>query len=196
MRDILHVELPVTALFEHPTISDLSRHLDELIARNLATVRPPIERVSRDQPLPLSFAQQRLWRTESNGVTPDNVNVMVLDLKGELSVASLEGTFQELIRRHEVFRTTYHVHDKVPVQRIAPYQTTKLEVFDLIQAVNLEIEATRLVEDEKATSFTLEHGPLVRFFLLRLGERHHWLVMKLHHIVYDIWSLPIFLPRA
>ena len=78
------------------------------------------------------------------------------------------------------------------MQRIAPYRTTKLDVFDLSQAVNPQIEATRLVENEKAASFTLEHGPLVRFFVLRLGERHHWLVMKLHHIVYDIWSLPIF----
>jgi hypothetical protein len=118
--------------------------------------------------------------------------MMVLDLKGELNIASLERTFQELTRRHEVFRTTFHVQDNVPVQRIAPHRTTKLEVCDLSQAVNSEIEATRLVENEKAASFTLEHGPLVHFFVLRLGERHHWLVMKLHHIVYGIWSLPIF----
>ena len=82
---------------------------------------------------------------------------------------ALERSFQELIRRHEVFRTTYHVQDKVPVQRIAPYRTTKLEVFDLSQAVNLEIEATRLVENEKTASFTLEHGPLAAFFRAPLG---------------------------
>ena len=192
VRNVLHIEIPVTALFEHPTISAFSRHIDEVIAKNSATVRPPIEKVSRDQPLPLSFAQERLWRNERNGATPDTINVVVLDLKGELNIACLERTFQELMRRHEVFRTTYHVLDNVPVQRIAPYRTNKLEVFDLSQAVNPEIEATRLVENEKAASFSLEHGPLVRFFVLRLGERHHRLIMKLHHIVYDIWSLPIF----
>ena len=111
VRNVLGVEIPVTALFEYPTISAFSRHVEEMVARTSEIVRPPIEKVSRDQPLPLSFAQERLWRNERNGATPDNVNVMVLDLKGELSIASLERSFQELIRRHEVFRTTYHVQD-------------------------------------------------------------------------------------
>ena len=97
LRNIMQIDIPVTALFEHATISDLSRYIEEMIARNLATVRPPIEKVPRDQPLPLSFAQERLWRNERNGATPDNVNVVVLDLKGELSIASLERSFQELI---------------------------------------------------------------------------------------------------
>ena len=94
---------------------------------------PPIEKVSRDQPLPLSFAQERLWRNERNGATFDNVNVLAWILK-ELSISALERSFQELTRRHEIFRTTFHVEDNVPVQRIAPYQPSKLEVFDLSQA--------------------------------------------------------------
>ena len=65
MRKILHIEIPVTALFEHPTISAFSRHIDELVAKTSAIVPPPIEKVSRDQPLPLSFAQERLGETSA-----------------------------------------------------------------------------------------------------------------------------------
>jgi hypothetical protein len=79
-----------------------------------------MEKVSRDQPLPLSFAQERLWRHESNAASPDNVTVVVLDLKGDLNIPSLERSLQELIWRHEVFRTTFHANDDSPVQRIAP----------------------------------------------------------------------------
>ena len=192
LRKIVQIEVPVTAVFEHPTISDLSRHLDGLGAGGLATVRPSIEKISRDQPLPLSFAQERLWRNERNGATADNINVVVLDLKGNLNIVCLERTFQELVRRHEVFRTTFHFVGDVPVQRIAHDQTTTLELFDLSAAADAEMEAQRLVIREKTDPLSLEHGPLVRFLVVRFGARHHRLVMKLHHIVYDMWSLPIF----
>ena len=74
-----------------------------------------------------------------------------MDLKGELSISALERSFQELTRRHEIFRTTFHVEDNVPVQRIAPYQPSKLEVFDLSQAVDPEMRreapcGTRLIQ--------------------------------------------------
>ena len=75
----------MTALFEHPTISAFSRHIDELVAKTSAIVPPPIEKVSRDQPLPLSFAQERSWRNERNGATFDNVNVLARILKVSLA---------------------------------------------------------------------------------------------------------------
>jgi amino acid adenylation domain-containing protein len=192
LRRILRIELPVTALFDHPTVSRLSRHIDELIARTLETVRPPIERVCRDGPLPLSFAQERLWRNESHAKSPENVNVMDLELKGDLNIACLERSFQELVRRHEVFRTTFHLVGDAPVQRIAPHRPFQLEVVDLTQRPGVEAEATRLALKEKADPFDFERGPLMRIKLLRLGTHRHRLIMALHHILYDIWSLPIF----
>lgn len=157
-----------------------------------ATMRPPIERVSRDQALPLSFAQERLWRNERNASSPDNVNVIVLDAKGDLNIHCLERSIQELVRRHEVFRTTFHVMGDAPVQRIASPRPIELNVVDLGQFPDPEAEATRLAFKEKTDPINLEHGPLIRFLLLRFGPQHHRLVMKLHHILYDIWSLPIF----
>jgi hypothetical protein len=157
-----------------------------------ATMRPPIERVSRDQPLPLSFAQERLWRNERNAASTDNVNVIVLDVKGGLKIHCLERSLQELVRRHEVFRTTFHLVGDAPVQRIASPRPTELNVVDLGDFPDPEAEATRFVFKEKTDSINLEHGPLIRFSLLRFGPQHHRLVMRLHHILYDIWSLPIF----
>ena len=126
LQGILHIEIPVTALFNNPTVTGLSRHLDALLADNLGMVRPPIEMVSRDQPLPLSFAQERLWRNERQEPSPDNVRVILLDLKGDLKISCLERSIQELVRRHEVFRTTFHVTGDSPVQCIAPYQTISI----------------------------------------------------------------------
>lgn len=192
LRGILHIDVPVTALFNNPTIAGLSCHLDELVARNHATVRPPIESVPRDQPLPLSFAQERLWRNEQNGASSDYVNVILLDLKGDLDISCLERSLQELVRRHEVFRTTFDAVGDSPVQRIAPARPFRVSVLDLSEMPDPEAEAERFARDEKTDPISLEHGPLMRVSVLRLGMHHHGLVLKLHHILYDIWSLPIF----
>ena len=192
LRRILQIEVPVTALFSNPTVSSLSRHLDELAAQSRETVRPPIERVSRDQPLPLAFAQERLWRNECYAASRDNINVIILDLKGDLEFACLERSFQELIRRHEVFRTTFKVVGNAPVQRIAPYRPWSLNVVDLSSSPEAEKEAARFALKEKTDLVDLEHGPLLRFSLLCFGPSHHRLVLKMHHILYDIWSLPVF----
>jgi hypothetical protein len=192
LRRILHIDLPVMALFDHPTVSGLSRRVDELLAQNLQTVRPPLERVSRDQPLPLSFGQERLWRNERITKSAENINVIVLDLRGELNISSLERSFQELIRRHEVFRTTVHVVGDSPVQRIAPYRSFRLNLADLSHVPDAEAEARRFALKEKTTRLDLERGPLARFSLLRFASDHHRLVLTFHHMLYDIWSLPIF----
>jgi amino acid adenylation domain-containing protein len=191
LRRILHIDLPVIALFEHPTVRSLSSYIDGVVAQDVPTVRPPIERASRAQPLPLSFAQERLWRNERLSQSPDNINVIILDIKGVLNVRNLERTFEEVIRRHEVFRTTFHVQGDAPVQRIAPPGPFKLRIVDLSESSESWTEALSLARKEKTEPFDFERGPLMRFSLLRLGPEHHWVVMRLHHILYDRWSLPV-----
>ena len=191
LRRILQIDLPVIALFDHPTVGSLSCYIDELVAQNLQTVRPPIEKASRDQPLPLSFAQERLWRNERISQSPDNINVIILDIKGALNVRDLERTFEEVIRRHEVFRTTFHLLGDAPIQRIAPPGSFKLSIVDLSQSSESRAEAVSFARKEKTEPFDFERGPLMRFSLLRLGPEHHWVVVRLHHILYDRWSLPV-----
>ncbi len=192
LRNILHVEIPVTAVFEHPTILDLGRHLDEVIAQNLATVRPPIEKISRDLPLPLSFAQQRLWRNERAAADSSNLNVMVFAVDGELDVSSLERSLEELVRRHEIFRTTFHFTDGQPVQRVSRERDFRLGFRDLSETPDPEAETRRLLFAEKNSGLNLEQGPLMRAYVLCWAPNHHKLVLTLHHIAYDVWSLPIF----
>ena len=191
LRRILQVEMPVNVVFDNPTVATLSRHLDRLVARNLKTIRPPIEKVSRGQALPLTFAQERLWRSERHGVSPDNVKVTVLDLRGDLNIACLERSLEELVRRHEVFRTTFDVVEDVPVQRIAPYRAMGLHLVDLTESSDLNTATARLTFEAETEPISLKNGTLMRFSVLRCGPRHHRLIMKLHHILYDIWSLPI-----
>ena len=160
--------------------------------RDARTLRPPVEKAPRDEPLPLSFAQERLWRNERNAASQDNLNVIVSELNGNLNTSALERSFQELVRRHEVFRTTFHAIGETPVQLIASSQPIKLNIVDLSRAKDPEAETASFAFKEKAEPVSLEQGPLMRFSVLRLGLHCHRLVMRLHHILYDIWSFPIF----
>jgi amino acid adenylation domain-containing protein len=190
LRQILQIEIPVNALFSNPTVSSFSRHLDQIVAQNLQTVRPPIERVSREEPLPLSFAQERLWRNERDAA--DSSNVMVFTIEGELDVSGLERCLQELVRRHEIFRSTFHTVDGQPVQRVAPEADFRLGFLDLSETPDPEAETLRLLLAEKTSGINLEREPLMRASVFRWTRNHHKLVLTLHHMAYDIWSLPIF----
>jgi hypothetical protein len=115
-------------------------------------------------------------------------------LRGQLDVASLERTFSEIIRRHEVFRTTFAVVGNEPVQIIGEPVAHTLPLFDLsdLPASERSAETKRCVKAEAARPFDLEHGPLLRVQLLRLSLEEHVLLLTMHHIVSDGWSIGIF----
>lgn len=141
--------------------------------------------------LPLSFAQQRLWflaRLEPGN--PYYNCPIALRLKGQLHVAALARVLDEIVRRHEILRTTFKVIDGQPVQIIAA-RSQSLPVLDLGELPDAEAEARRLVEEEARRPFSLEQGPLLRTTLLRLSAQEHILVVVLHHIVADGWSAGI-----
>ncbi len=196
LRNIMHVEIPVTALFEHVTISDFSRYIEERVAQNLATVRPPIERVSRDQPLPLSFAQQRLWMTEqmNPGRSGYHVNLQIR-LEGALSISALRVALVELVRRHESLRTRFPTQDDRQVQEIVDDWEPELQVIDLSQrGIPLEEREAEALQDaatEGERPYDLAKGPLVRWRLYKLNNTQHILWAGLHHIITDGWSLTV-----
>jgi glycosyltransferase involved in cell wall biosynthesis len=152
---------------------------------------PPIRPVSRAQRLPLSFAQQRLWFLDQlePGSTFYNVPAAVR-LNGRLNVPALERTLNEIVRRHEVLRTTFVAQGGQPAQVVHPPTAISLPVFDLsnLSGDELEAEMERLTKEEMQQAFDLSKGPLVRAKLLRLGEREHLALLTLHHIVTDGWS--------
>ena len=190
---IFQADVPVAALFANPTVTSLSRQIDELIASNRQIARPLIERVPRSQALPLSLTQERLWREEGNNPSSDNVYVLLLEFEGDLNISCLERSFEELVRRHEIFRTTFHLEGDSPVQRIAPYEAPGVNLVDLINSADPEEEVARLVLKEKTDPLSLSCGPLVRLSLLRIAPNRHKFLLKLHHMLYDTWSLSILL---
>ncbi len=196
MRRALNIELPLRMLFEHSTVADLAEQIDEVRRKEDGLATPPIVRVSREQALPLSFAQQRLWVLDQ--LEPNNplYNIpRTLRMKGKLNVGALEKAINEILRRHESQRTTFAVKDGHPVQIIAPSVTIVLRPDDLTShpEAQRETEARRLGIEEAQRPFDLSKGPLVRARLLRLSDEDHILLLTMHHIVSDAWSAAIAL---
>ncbi|MHC5762850.1 non-ribosomal peptide synthetase [Nostoc sp.] len=145
---------------------------------------------------PASFAQQRLWFLDQlisgNGIY--NVPT-VIRLTGSLKLAALEQTFNEIVSRHETLRTTFIVSDGQPLQAIAPSLTTPLSVLDLQRSPNdeQEVKAKCIITAEIEHPFDLSSGPLLRVILLVLSETEHILLLNMHHIICDDWSMGVLI---
>ncbi|RKG72301.1 non-ribosomal peptide synthetase, partial [Corallococcus terminator] len=190
IRAALGVELPLRALFEAPTVEALALRVEAARAKASPGV-PPLKPALRNGPLPLSFAQQRLWFLEQLEPQGALYNIpSLLKLEGPLDVAALEHAFNALIHRHEGLRTTFHAEDGKPFQRIDTAPAFPLAVVDLrhLEAGGREQEAWRLAREVAQKPFDLTRGPLLRVTLLRTGDTEHLLLLSMHHIVSDGWS--------
>ena len=150
--------------------------------------------VLRDKHLPLSFSQQRLWFLDQYEPNSSVYNVPgALRLRGFLNIGAFEQSLNEIIRRHESLRTTFSLVDGEAVQVIAPPVELSLAVVDLRDHPEggREDEARRLANEEARGAFDLAKGPLFRSKLLRLGEDDHVLLLTMHHIVSDGWSMGV-----
>ena len=144
--------------------------------------------------LPLSFAQQRLWFLDQlEPGTPAYTLAVRRRFRGPLDVTALANALGEIVRRHEALRTTFVSRGGQPVQQVADPQPVALPVVDLAQydASERHRRAARLVSEETQRPFDLARGPLVRAVLLRLGAEEHDLLVSVHHIVADGWSLGV-----
>ena len=189
-RQAFGVEVPLRALFDAPTVAGLAARIEAL--RSAGTrLAPPMGRASRAEPLPLSFAQQRLWMVDRIDPGSPAYNMPdALRLRGSLDVAALRASLDEMVKRHETLRTTFSESDGMPVQVIhppAPVAVTELDLRDLPEAER-EAMAGRTAAEEAMKPFDLARGPLLRTTLLRLAEDDHVLCFTMHHIVSDGWS--------
>src|ERR1700730_139576 len=158
---------------------------------------PPqsIPRRTLFSPSPPSFAQQRLWFLDQLAPgTPVYNTPNTLRLSCALNVPALEQSLNEIVRRHEVLRTTFATVEGEPVQLIAEALSLTVPVVDLTQLPDTERDrqAQRLANEEAQRPFDLEQGPLVRASLIRLAEDDHFFLLTMHHIISDGWALLLF----
>ncbi|MBV9775316.1 MAG: amino acid adenylation domain-containing protein, partial [Gemmatimonadetes bacterium] len=189
----LGVELPLRALFEAPTVAELAERVEALRRAELP-VLPPVVPVERTGELPLSFAQERLWFLDR--LEPESVLYNIpaaLRLSGALDMAALERALGEIVRRHEALRTTFGEREGAPVQVVVPFGGFALPVADLsaLGEAEREAETRRRAAEEAARSFDLATGPVFRATLLRLGGAEHVLLLGVHHVAGDEWSVGV-----
>jgi len=195
MREAFDVEVSLRVLFERPTIMGLAEEVTRLRhgEQKTATI-PPIVRVPRDQPLPLSFSQQRMWlmyRLAPEG-TAYNMPFASRQM-GPLNKSALRATIDAICSRHEAFRTTFAMTGEGPVQIVTPFRPPHWVEVDISQlpGESRRREAARLVEHEASQPFDLEMGPLARFLLIEIEPEDHVLVLTMHHIIGDQWSFGV-----
>jgi amino acid adenylation domain-containing protein len=195
VRETFRVDIALSSLFENPTVEGLAQEIEQNLQQfDTTSCRNPISRQSDSTKRKLSYAQQRLWFLDQ--LEPESVvyNLAAgIELKGQLDIAVLERSLNEVIRRHESLRTHFAVgEDGEPTQVVSPREEVglKLHVHQITEetAEEREAEMRRLVAAEAATPFFLTVGPLIRVNLLSLADQHYVALFTLHHIVSDGWS--------
>jgi hypothetical protein len=190
VREVFGAEVSLGAVFERPVLADFAAGLE---AASRAAL-PPIEHADRSAALPLSFAQQRLWFLEQLSDLGNTYHISRrLRLRGDLDRDALRRALDRLIARHEALRTTFHEVSGQPVQRIADAASSAFHLIEHDLRADGGAEATldTLVVDETRRRFDLARGPLIRGRLIRLAADDHVLLLTMHHIVSDAWSMGV-----
>jgi len=193
VRAVFAVELPPRALFESTTVAALAVRVEEMRRADLP-VLPPVVPTGRTGALPLSFAQERLWFLDRLEPGSAVYNIPVAwRLGGALEEPALERALGEIVRRHESLRTVFAEVDGSPVQVIAPFGGFALPVEDLsgLSEADREAALRHRVAEEARRPFDLSAGPLFRAALLRVDEEDHVLLLSMHHVVSDGWSMGV-----
>ncbi len=194
-QQVFEVDLPLRGLFEHHTVAAFAAFVDEAARERTGSLLPPIRPIPRGGPIPLSFAQQRLWFL--NELEPANAiyNVpSIVRLRGSLDLPALEKSVNEIVRRHEALRTRFGtISGGEPVQIVDPWQftpITRIAVGNCDGEVR-ENEVLRITEEQTFLPFDLSAGALFRAVLIEIASDDHVLVLNMHHIVSDAWSVAV-----
>jgi amino acid adenylation domain-containing protein len=195
VREAFGAELDVRSVFERRTVAGLAARVEEILrGGGIGAGAPPLEPWLGTMAPPLSYAQERLWFLDrlEPGAATYNV-VRELRLRGPLDPAALGLALGEIERRHEPLRTRFGMVDGEPVQVVEPYVVRFLPLADLsgLPKPARRVEAARLVSEEGVRPFDLARGPMLRSVLLRLGAAEHVLVLGVHHVSFDAWSLDV-----
>ena len=194
LRTAFQIDLPLRCIFESPTVAQLSEVILAELQKGIGLTVPPILPADREKNLPLSWAQQRLWflhqlESESSAYTIP----FPLKMSGKLNVKVLEQALQEIVQRHEVLRTHFQMVNNQPVQVIVPHLTLTLPVVNLQNFPDpwQELEKQAILLGHQP--FDLAQDAVIRVRLWQLSEEEHVLLVLIHHIAGDGWSLGVFI---
>jgi len=195
LRETFAAEIPLSTLFEAPTVASLAVRIEDLIKGGSEPHLPSLICAPRDAPLPVSWNQEQLWRIDQLFPRSGFFNMSyVYQLSGALNIEALEKSLSEIFRRHEALRTIFAEGHGAPMQIVNSLPEFRLPIVDLrtLPAGDMEHRAAELTLEEKTQSFDLSSGPLFVTKLVRLTEEHSLLLVTLHHMIADHWSMQLF----
>ncbi|MGA9380654.1 MAG: amino acid adenylation domain-containing protein, partial [Phormidium sp.] len=195
IRNRLQVELPLRSLFAAPTVAQLAIQIQQIQRGNLQLSLPAIVKRENDTDLPLSYAQKRLWFIDQFEPNSSLYNIpFALRLEGKLKVTAIEQSLETIIARHEALRTNFITVDGQATQIIHPSFNWNLSVVESKQLSTTEPETAiaELVKQEANQPFDIANDLLIRAKLIVFSETEHILLVCMHHIVSDAWSMNVF----
>ncbi|MCP4660355.1 MAG: amino acid adenylation domain-containing protein [bacterium] len=207
LRETFQLELTVERVLEQPTVAGMAGAVADALLSERRGAAQPVEREKLGEAeitrrpaelsrIPLSFAQERMWFLDQLDPGTNAFNTFyAVRFNGSLEVARLASCFHEIQRRHEVLRTTFAVVKGKPVQIIGEAAEVPLPMVDFgaLDESRREQECRHLAVAEHQRSFDLERGPVVRLVLIRLGTRQHVVLLNMHHVATDGWSLGVLM---
>ncbi|MEM7555067.1 MAG: amino acid adenylation domain-containing protein [Cyanobacteria bacterium P01_A01_bin.84] len=206
IREAFEIELPVKTFFETPTIAEIA----EIIGVNTSNInksdinkselsQPKIERIQHREELPISFSQQRQWFLSQLEPESPFYNIpAAIAIHGKLDITILEDSFREVIHRHQALRTAFLTVEGKPVAKLVSINEFKLEVVELSNLTEKnQPEKVKLIAQKEAQKpFQLDKAPLLRVKLLRLNSQSHIILITLHHIIADGWSMGVLVKEV
>ncbi|MCL8537181.1 amino acid adenylation domain-containing protein [Chryseobacterium gallinarum] len=185
INDRCNTELNISDFFQKPTIEEFAPLIEKSQSTKPAS---SIQKAHSTDPVPLSFAQERLWFIDQLEGSQNYHVPMFFDIRGNLDIILLEKSFNTIINRHEILRTVFFDIDGIPYQKLLPKDCWNLD----FQEVD-DHEIPSVIDDEVHKAFDLSKGYLIRATVLKIGKDQFRLLIVQHHIVTDGWSNPIFI---
>ncbi|HFB67606.1 MAG TPA: amino acid adenylation domain-containing protein, partial [Calditrichae bacterium] len=196
LREVLDVEVPLRKVFENPTVAGLAEFVESARRVEKGLEAPPIVPVPRDQELPLSFAQERLWFLDQLEPNSPFYNIPeAFRIKGKLDFALLEKAVNEVLRRHESLRTTFHAVDGKPRMVIHDAYQLSLDIEDFrdMPREKREKAIRELLHRTATTPIPLDTLPLFRVKVARESDTSSVIILVMHHIISDDWSIKVLM---
>lgn len=193
--DAFQVELSFKSIFKHPTLENQSRLIESQLNNGVKEILPLKVNVKQDKK-PLSFSQQRLWFLDQlNPGNPLYNEAFVYELKGKVDIEILKSSLMHIVIRHETLRTTFVLDSGEPIQKVMNVETINMPIVDFSRLSDSDKQQQSLafVKNEAIRSFDLSEGPLFVCHLIKFTDDLHWLMVNVHHIVFDGWSLSVFM---